>query len=65
MLAISHAGSRPKMKETSIEYCGIDLYAEYSQIWVLDGGGEVMEISSVRSSRTTFMGATIRKVAPM
>jgi hypothetical protein len=25
-----------------MEYCGIDLHAEYSQICILDEGGEVM-----------------------
>jgi transposase len=51
MLAKSIAGSRPKIKETGMEYCGIDLHAEYSQICILDEDGEVMEISRVRTSR--------------
>ena len=34
-----------------MEYCGIDLHAEYSQICILDEDGEVMETSRVRSSR--------------
>ena len=34
-----------------MEYCGIDLHAEYSQICVLDEDGEVMETSRVRTSR--------------
>jgi transposase len=34
-----------------MEYCGIDLHAEYSQICILDEGGEVMETSRVRTSR--------------
>lgn len=34
-----------------MEYCGIDLHAEYSQICILDGDGEVMETSRVRTSR--------------
>ena len=51
MLAKSNAGSRPKIKETGMEYCGIDLHAEYSQICILDEDGEVMETSRVRTSR--------------
>ena len=50
MLAKSNAGSRPKIKETGMEYCGIDLHAEYSQICILDEDGEVMETSRVRTS---------------
>jgi len=34
-----------------MDYCGIDLHAEYSQICILDEGGEVMETSRVRTSR--------------
>ncbi|MEJ2289777.1 MAG: IS110 family transposase [Deinococcales bacterium] len=34
-----------------MEYCGIDLHAEYSQICILDESGEVMETSRVRTSR--------------
>jgi len=34
-----------------MEYCGIDLHSEYSQICILDEGGEVMETSRVRTSR--------------
>ena len=34
-----------------MEYCGIDLHAEYSQICILDEDGEVMEASRVRTSR--------------
>ena len=34
-----------------MEYCGIDLHAEYSQICILDEDGEVMETSRVRTSR--------------
>jgi transposase len=34
-----------------MEYCGIDLHAEYSQICILDEGGEVMETSRVRTSQ--------------
>ncbi len=34
-----------------MEYCGIDLHAEYSQICTLDEDGEVMETSRVRTSR--------------
>jgi transposase len=51
MLAKSISGSRPKIKETGMEYCGIDLHAEYSQICILDEDGEVMETSRVRTSR--------------
>jgi hypothetical protein len=51
MLAKSDTGSRPKIKETGMEYCGIDLHAEYSQICILDEDGEVMETSRVRTSR--------------
>ncbi len=51
MLAKSNAGSRPKIKETGIEYCGIDLHTEQSQICILDEDGEVMETSRVRTSR--------------
>jgi len=47
MLAKSIAGSRPKIKETGMEYCGIDLHAEYSQICILDEDGEVMETSRI------------------
>jgi hypothetical protein len=42
-----------------MEYCGIDLHAEYSQICILDDKGEVMETSRVRTSRpglTRFFG---------
>jgi transposase len=42
---------RPKIKETGMEYCGIDLHAEQSQICILDEDGEVMETSRVRTSR--------------
>ncbi len=48
MLAKSIAGSKPKIKETGMEYCGIDLHAEYSQICILDEDGEVMETSRVQ-----------------
>ena len=34
-----------------MEYWGIDLHAEYSQISILDEDGEVMEPSMVRTSR--------------
>jgi len=34
-----------------MDYCGIDLHAEYTQICILDEGGEVMETSRVRTSR--------------
>ena len=34
-----------------MEYCGIDLHAEYSQTCILDEDGEVMETSRVRTSR--------------
>jgi transposase len=34
-----------------MEYCGIDLHAEYSQICILDEEGEVMETSRIRTSR--------------
>ena len=51
MLAKSIAGSRPKIKETGMEYCGIDLHQVYSQICILDDEGEVMETSRVRTSR--------------
>jgi hypothetical protein len=34
-----------------MEYCGIDLHAEYSQIDVLDESGEMMETSRVRTSK--------------
>ena len=34
-----------------MEYCGIDLHAEQSQICILDEDGEVMETSRVRTSR--------------
>ena len=54
MLAKSNAGSMPKIKETGIEYCGIDLHAEYCQICILDEGGEVMETSRVRTSRNAL-----------
>ncbi len=40
-------------------YCGIDLHAAYSRICILDGAGEVMETSHVRTSRpalTRFFG---------
>jgi hypothetical protein len=57
MLAKSIAGSRPKIKETGMEYCGIDLHAEYSQICVLDEDGEVMETSRVRTSRKALRGS--------
>jgi len=42
-----------------MEYCGIDLHAEYSQICVLDEDGEVAETSRVRTSLpglTRFFG---------
>ncbi len=51
MLVKSIAGSRPKIKETGMEYCGIDLHAEQSQICILDEDGEVMETSRVWTSR--------------
>jgi transposase len=34
-----------------MEYCGIDLHAEYSQICIVDEDGEVMETSRVRTSK--------------
>jgi len=34
-----------------MEYCGIDLHAEYSQICILDEDGEVMETSRIWTSR--------------
>ena len=34
-----------------MEYCGIDLHSEYSQICIVDEGGEVVETSWVRTSR--------------
>ena len=34
-----------------MEYCGIDLHAEQSQLCILDEDGEVMETSRVRTSR--------------
>jgi transposase len=34
-----------------MEYCGIDLHAEYSRVCILDEDGEVMETSRVRTSR--------------
>lgn len=34
-----------------MEYCGIDLHSEYSQICILDEDGEVMETSRVGTSR--------------
>jgi len=34
-----------------MEYCGIDLHAEHSQICILDEDGEVMETLRVRTSR--------------
>lgn len=34
-----------------MDYCGIDLHAEYSQVCILDEDGEVMETSRVRTSR--------------
>jgi len=34
-----------------MEYCGIDLHSEYSQICIVDEDGEVMETSRVRTSR--------------
>jgi hypothetical protein len=34
-----------------MEYCGVDLHAEYSQICILDEDGEVMKASRVRTSR--------------
>ena len=34
-----------------MEYCGIDLHAEYSQICILDDEGEVMGTSRVRTSQ--------------
>jgi len=51
MLAKSIAGSRPKIKETGTEHCGIDLHADSSRICVLDEDSEVMETSRVRTSR--------------
>jgi len=47
MLAKSDAASRPKIRETSMEYFGVDLHAEYSQICILDEDGEVMETSRI------------------
>ena len=34
-----------------MDYCGIDLHAEYSQVCILDDEGEVMETSCVRTSQ--------------
>jgi len=34
-----------------MEYCGIDLHAEYSQISILDEDGEVIQTSRIRTSR--------------
>ena len=34
-----------------MEYCGIDLHAEQSRICILDEDGEVMETSTIRTSR--------------
>ena len=39
-----------------MEYCGIDLHTEYSQICILDEEGEVMETSRVRTSRKAMEG---------
>ena len=39
-----------------MEYCGIDLHTEYSQICILDEEGEVMETSRVRTSRKALEG---------
>lgn len=43
-----------------MEYCGIDLHTEYSQICILSEDGEVMETSRIRTSRprlTRFFGS--------
>jgi transposase len=37
-----------------MEYCGIDLHQSYSQICILDGSGEVMETSRVRTSKSAL-----------
>ena len=34
-----------------MECCGVDLHAEYSQIYIFDESGEVTETSRVRTSR--------------
>ena len=39
-----------------MEYCGIDLHTEYSQICILDEEGEVMATSRVRTSRKALEG---------
>jgi len=49
-----------------MEYCGIDLHAEYSQICILDEDGEVMETSRVRTSQKAlerFFGRDRMRVA--
>jgi len=49
-----------------MEYCGIDLHAEYSQICILDEDGEVMETSRVRTSQKAlerFFGRDGMRVA--
>ena len=43
-----------------MEYCGIDLDAEYSQICILDEDGEVMESSKVRTSRKALVTCASR-----
>jgi transposase len=37
-----------------MDYCGIDLHLEYSEVCILDGEGEVMERSRVRTSRSSL-----------
>jgi len=37
-----------------MDYCGIDLHVEYSEVCILDEEGEVMETSRVRTSRSSL-----------
>jgi len=49
-----------------VDYCGIDLHAEYSQVCILDDEGEVMEASRVRTSQKAlerFFGREPMRVA--
>jgi transposase len=67
MLAKSKTGSRPKIKETGMEYCGIDLHQNETEICVLDDSGAFVERARVKTSRETlrrrFDGLAPMKVA--
>jgi transposase len=64
MLAKSKTGSRPKIKETGMEYCGIDLHQNETEICVLDDDGSVIERARIKTSRASFE-RRFGKQAPM